>query len=75
MISKMYLIFFLSLVCLQTAEVVQYFLVKDQKKMPVRRAGTDRAARERLNTWQLSTEKPSEVYISCEIKRGEQFEC
>lgn len=25
---------------LQTAEVVQYFLVKDQKKMPVRRAGT-----------------------------------
>lgn len=42
MISKMYLIsFFLSLVRLQTAEVVQYFLVKDQKKMPVRRAGTD----------------------------------
>lgn len=27
-------------VSLQTAEVVQFILVKDQKKVPIRRAGT-----------------------------------
>lgn len=30
---------------MQTAEVVQYILVKDQKKIPVRRAG-------RVSSWQ-----------------------
>lgn len=33
-------IIFNGLSVLQTAEVVQYFLVKDQKKIPIRRAGT-----------------------------------
>lgn len=36
----MALIHLVVFVSLQTAEVVQFILVKDQKKVPIRRAGT-----------------------------------
>lgn len=43
-------VFLLGCVCvLQTAEVVQFILVKDQKKIPIRRAG--RAARRLVPEW------------------------